>query len=136
MNVPVDCFADGLEEAECFAWGHLFNSSWDDLVEGMRVKAESLGLVQEASSPYLIWKDGDTENCRWVFLADASNVQGIRDLYNNEANAESPACYVVVKQVQMDSNGDRYDTRGDVIFDIFRLSPESYMWHHDRVYTP
>jgi hypothetical protein len=27
-------------------------------------------------------------------------------------------------------------TRGDVIFDIFRLSPQSYLWHFNRVYTP
>jgi hypothetical protein len=27
------------------------------------------------------------------------------------------------------------DTRGDIIFDIFRLSPQSYLWHFNRVYT-
>jgi len=30
---------------------------------------------------------------------------------------------------------DPSDTRGDVIFDIFRMSPHSYLWHFNRVHT-
>lgn len=134
---PVDCLAGKLTRSEENAWGNLFNSSWGDIAEGMSAKAQKLGLIQEQDEPYLVWKKkGGNENCRWVFVNDPSAIQSIREIYNNEANANSPACYVVVKQVQMSPDGKRYDTRGDVIFDIFRLTPQSYLWHHNRVFTP
>jgi len=133
---PVDCFAGGLSRSEENAWGDLFDSSWQDIAEAMSAKAREFGLVQEQDEPYLVWKKKDEENCRWVFVNDPSAIQSIREIYNNEANAKSPACYVVVRQVQMSPDGGRYDTRGDVIFDIFQLAPQSYLWHHNRVFTP
>ena len=136
MSRAVDCFAGDLTTSEEYAWGNLFNSSWQEKADGMSAKAEELGLVQEADEPYLVWKERDEERCRWVFVSDPSEVQSLREIYNNEANAKTPACYVVVKQVQTSPGGELYDTRGDVIFDIFRLSPESYLWHHNRVFTP
>jgi hypothetical protein len=135
MTIPVDCFAGDMSEQICLAWGDLFDSSWGQLCEGMSAKAKELGLVQAEDRPCLIWKAKEQEKCRWVFISDPSNIESIRDVFNSEAAAASPACYVVVRQVQLSPDGERYDPRGEVIFDIFRLSPESYLWHHHRVYT-
>jgi len=136
MDKPVDCFSGDLAEDDIYAWGKLFDSPWEVLMAGMSAKAEELGLVQDAGQPYLVWQEDGQENCRWVFVSDPSNVESVREIYNNEANEQSPCCYIVVRQVQIGPDGKRYDTRGDVIFDIFRLTPESYLWHHNRVYTP
>ena len=100
MTETVDCFAGHLTRSDEYIWGNFFNSSWQDLTKGMSARADAYGLNQEESRPYLVWKEQGVENCRWVFVDDPSNIHGIREVYNNEANAKSPACYVVVKQVQ------------------------------------
>jgi hypothetical protein len=48
----------------------------------------------------------------------------------DDANISAPVCFIVVRQP------DPTDDRGDILFDIFRLSPQSYLWHFNRVYTP
>ena len=67
---------------------------------------------------------------RSVFVNDPSDIDAVRRIYNDEANVLAPVCFIVARQL------DPTDDRGDIIFDIFRLSPESYLWHFNRVYTP
>jgi hypothetical protein len=38
-------------------------------------------------------------------------------------------CFVVVRQP------DPRESRGDIVFDIFRLNPQSLLWAFNRVYT-
>ncbi len=128
MVEPVDCFGGWLKEEDNYAWGHLFNASWQVTTAGMSEKAVGFGLVQEDRKPYLIWKRDGRENCRWAFVKDPSEIKTVQALYNDPDNAETPACYIVVKQP------DETDDRGDVIFDIFQMTPKSYLQHHNRVY--
>lgn len=113
-----------------YDWGRLFASPWPDRVAGMAERAEAEGLAQTVAGRTLTWTaDGDAV-VRYIFVDDPSDFAAIRAIYTDESNARVPVCFVIVRQP------DESDDRGDVIFDIFRLSPRSYLWHFDRVYTP
>jgi hypothetical protein len=118
-----------MDNEECYRWGELFTREWSSLASGMAERASAMGLTQEEQNGVLIWSKGENEHCRWVFIEDPSDVESIRAVYSNDDNVRSPSCFIVVKQP------DPGDTRGNVIFDIFRLSPQSYLWHFNRVYT-
>jgi hypothetical protein len=118
-----------MDTEECFKWGEIFSANWTDLVKKMAARAEAMGQTQAEENQALIWSKDQKENCRWVFVNDPSNVESVRAVYASDENIGSPCCFVVVKQP------DPSDTRGDVIFDIFRLSPQSYLWHFNRVFT-
>jgi len=118
-----------MDKEEAYKWGELFSSTWPDIALGMAQRAEALNLSQETAEHKVIWRGDDGEKCRWVFIDDPSDIDSIRALYNDDANIHSPSCFVVVKQP------DPSDDRGDVIFDIFRLNPQSLLWHFNRVYT-
>ena len=119
-----------MDRETCYEWGNLFASPWDALVQGMSSRAAQVGLVQVDEDRCLAWKQGEETRVRFLFVDDPSDIEAIRRIYNDEANIQSPVSFVVVRQP------DPSDDRGDVIFDIFRLSPESYLWHFYRVYTP
>jgi hypothetical protein len=118
-----------MDQEECYAWGELFIRDRDDREAGMSHRAAAMGLTQRATEETLVWHRGSQEECRWVFINDPSDLEQIRAVYNSAHNTRSPCCFVVVKQP------DASDTRGDTIFDIFRLNPTSYLWHFHRVYT-
>jgi hypothetical protein len=119
-----------MDRQTCYAWGNLFASPWERLVEGMRSRAAQAGFVQEDGDGCLTWKIGEEVRARFLFVDDPSDIESIRRIYNDEANVRSPVCFIVVRQP------DPTDNRGDIIFDIFRLSPQSYLWHFYRVFTP
>jgi hypothetical protein len=119
-----------MDNRECYEWARIFNSPWESLVDSMSQRAEAMGLSQEEKHSILIWLKDGTEQCRWLFVSDPSDIQAVREVFNSEDNVKSPSCFVVVKQP------DPSDDRGDIIFDIFRLNPQSYLWHFNRVYTP
>lgn len=119
-----------MDEGQCYEWGRLFESDWASLVRGMAERAAMMGLVQEEQKRTLIWRKDGGEHSRWVFVEDPTQISAVREVFNSDENATSPACYVVVKQNDPDEH------RGDIIFDIFRLSAQSYLWHFYRVYTP
>lgn len=119
-----------MDEKECYEWARIFDSDWSSLVNEMGHRATAMQLTQEVSNSILVWRNDKAKVCRWVFVEDPSDIQVIRAVFNDDDNVRSPSCFVVVKQ------NDPSDDRGDVIFDIFRLNPDSYLWHFYRVYTP
>lgn len=119
-----------MDDQECYEWANIFISPWDTLSERMAQRAEVMGLSQTQSQSVLIWSKEGQEHCRWVFINDPSDIQAVRDIFNNDEHVQSPSCFVVVKQP------DPSDDRGDIIFDIFRFNSQSYLWHFNRVYTP
>jgi hypothetical protein len=96
----------------------------------MAARAANNGMTQEVSGRSLTWLAGGRPAARYVFIDDPSDFDAVRRVYEDESNARVPVCFVIVKQP------DESETRGDVVFDIFRLSPRSYLWHFFRVYTP
>ena len=125
-----DYFHSWLSEAACYEWAKLFASPWEELVQGMAAKADAVGLSQEAGEHHLTWTSGGRITAKFVFVDDPSDLTAIRRVFTDEYTPRVPACFVVVRQP------DTGDTRGDVIFDIFKLSPRSYLAHENRVYTP
>jgi len=119
-----------MDRETCYEWGKLFASPWDEIVEGMASRAVRMGLGQKAGDRYVAWRQDGQVRVRFVFVNDPSDIDAVRRIYNDEANVLAPVCFIVVRQP------DPTDDRGDIIFDIFRLSPESYLWHFNRVYTP
>jgi hypothetical protein len=118
-----------MDKEECYAWAEIFICEWDSLVAGMSERAGAMGLAQEERDGVLVWKKDSSEQCRWAFVEDPSDIESVRAIYNDNENVKSPSCFIVVKQP------DPSDDRGDIIFDIFRTSPQSYLWHFNRVYT-
>lgn len=125
-----DTWGTTMDEEQCYAWGRLFASPWDEVVEGMAERARENGLSQVADGRYLNWMGDDGIAARFIFVDDPSDFGSVRRIYDDESNTHVPVTFIVVKQPDED------ETRGDVVFDIFRLSPKSYLWHHNRVYTP
>jgi hypothetical protein len=124
-------FGGWLDEASCYEWGNLFASSWDRIVASMAEKAAGLGLRQVAGDHSLTWMSGKGEvECRFVFIDDPSNIEVVRRAFNDDTNAAAGVCYLIVRQPES------RDTRGDVVFDIFKMSGISYLCHENRVYTP
>ena len=119
-----------MDEEECYKWGELFARDRHGRQAGMSARATAMGLTQEERDGVLVWTKDQTEECRWVFVEDPSDLDAIRAVYSSDEHTQSPNCFVVVKQP------DPSDTRGDIIFDIFRLNERSYLWHFNRVYTP
>ena len=123
-------FSSDMHEGQCYEWGLLFDSPWDEFVRSMAERAQESGLSQEVAGRSLSWLSGGRVACRFIFVDDPSDFASIRSVYEDETNARVPVCFVIVRQP------DESDDRGEVIFDIFRLSPKSYLWHFHRVYTP
>jgi hypothetical protein len=121
---------EGMSEQEHYAWGALFDSPWDRLVEGMAERAAQLGMHQTVEGERIVWTHDGSERVRWAFVNDPSDIEAVRRVYNDDDTLRAPVCFVVVRQP------DPSDARGDVIFDIFRLDSTSYLWHFNRVYTP
>ncbi len=119
-----------MDEDTCYEWGNLFASPWDELVDGMRLRANQMGLAQELDGGDLIWRMGTEIKMKYCFVPDPSDITNIRRIFNDESNTEVPMCFLIVRQP------DPSETRGAIVFDIFRMSPESYLWHFYRVYTP
>ena len=119
-----------MDDQECYEWAKMFVAPWESLVNSMSQRAQAMGLLQKDIDATLIWYKEGKEHCRWLFIQDPSDIQAIRDVFNSDENVNSPSCFVVVKQP------DPSDDRGDVIFDMFRLNSDSYLWHFNRVYTP
>ncbi|MFH2002549.1 MAG: hypothetical protein ABIK28_22950 [Planctomycetota bacterium] len=119
-----------MDKEECYEWAKIFISPWKELVKKMAERAKTLDLMQKEFESALIWQKQGNEHCRWVFIEDPSDIRAIRAVFNNDDNLKSTSCFVVVRQQ------DPSDDRGEIIFDIFRLNPESYLWHFNRVYTP
>ncbi|MHC4362829.1 MAG: hypothetical protein ACYSTZ_08385 [Planctomycetota bacterium] len=114
---------------ECYRWGEIFAKPWDVLAEQMADRAKTLGLTQVKKENVVVWLRDSSEECRWVFVNDPSDIECIRAVFNDDENVQNPTCFVVVKQP------DPSDFRGDVIFDIFRLNSQSFLWHFNRVFT-
>ena len=112
-----------------YEWGRLFASPWEHIVRSMAARASENGLAQTAGPRRLDWMAGPDITVRFIFVDDPSDFDAVRQIYTEESNASIPACFVIVRQP------DESDTRGEIIFDIFRLSPKSYLWHFHRVYT-
>lgn len=121
---------ESMDDQRCYEWGNLFASSWAHIVREMGAKVAEDGLVQESGDHWLVWNRDGAPQIRYIFVNDPSDIDAIRRIYNDEATIAAPVSFVVVRQA------DPNETRGDVIFDIFRLSPQSYLWHFYRVYTP
>ena len=119
----------GGNDQACYEWGDLFASPWPVKVEAMGAKAAELGFDQEVAGPVLVWRQADEVKLRFLFVDDPSDIRAIRSIYNDDANVEAPASFVIVKQP------DPTDDRGDIIFDIFLMSTRSYLWHFNRVFT-
>ena len=113
-----------------YEWGKLFAAPWDELVDGMSARASTMGLAQEVKDESILWLSGNQIRAKFCFLPDPSDIEAVRRIFSDEENIAAPVCFIVVKQP------DASEERGDVIFDIFRMSPESYLWHFHRVYTP
>lgn len=118
-----------MDNEECYAWAETFEKAWGERVADMAARAGIMGMTQEERDGALLWMRGTGEECRWVFVDDPSDIEGVRAVFAREGNVRSPSCMVVVNQP------DGSDSRGDVVYDIFRLSPRSYLWHFNRVYT-
>jgi hypothetical protein len=95
----------------------------------MAAKAAAVGAEQEVGDEVLVWRRDGVVQVRFVFVDDPSDMSAIRAVYNDDANVASPASFIIVKQP------DPTDDRGAVIFDIFMMSPRSYLWHFHRVFT-
>lgn len=119
-----------MDEETCFEWGNLFASAWDDLVNGMGARAQQMGLTQVLDGEDIIWREGSEGKVKYCFVSDPSQIADVRRIFNDESNVAVPTCFIIVRQP------DESETRGDVVFDIFRMSPQSYLWHFYRVYTP
>jgi hypothetical protein len=96
----------------------------------MRSKAAEAGCTQEPGDGCLVWKREQADQVKYVFVDDPSDIDAVRSVFNDDSNVRVPVCFVVVQQP------DESETRGDVVFDIFRLSRKSYLWHFYRVYAP
>ena len=88
-----------------------------------------MGFDQEVADSVLVWRLIGEVKVRFLFVDDPSDIGAIRSIYNDDANVAAPASFVIVKQP------DPTDDRGDIIFDIFLMSPRSYLWHFNRVFT-
>lgn len=95
----------------------------------MADRAAELGFDQEVVGPALVWRQTGEVKVRFLFVDDPSDIEGIRSIFNDDANIAAPASFVVVKQP------DPTDDRGAIIFDVFLLSSRSYLWHFNRVFT-
>jgi hypothetical protein len=113
-----------------YEWGRIFASPWEELCKRMGVRANTLGFTQEASDQEIIWQSEDGLKIKFCFVQDPSDIEDIRQVFNDDQNISVSMCFIVVKQP------DPSDKRGDIIFDIFRMNSKSYLWHFNRVYTP
>jgi hypothetical protein len=126
----LDCFAHRLTEEACYEWGNLFAAPPAERTGGMASKAAAAGCTQEAGAGWLTWqRAGDVVAKIW-FIDDPTAFAEVRRVFNDGDTPHVPESFVVVRQP------DARDTRGTVVFDIFRLSPGSYLTHENRVYTP
>ena len=87
-----------MDREECYRWGEFFAGPWDSLAARMADRAAAMGLVQEEGDGVLIWRKDSSEQCRWIFIGDPSDIESVRAVYNNDENVRSPACFVVVRQ--------------------------------------
>ena len=98
---------------DAYEWGNLFASPWEVLSKSMGERAAVLGFSQEESNKELLWLSEGTLRVKFCFVDDPSEIESIREIFNNDQNTTLPSCFIVVKQP------DPSDKRGEIIFDIF-----------------
>ncbi len=118
-----------MDREEAYGWGEIFASPPEQRAACLEARARALGLEQEVRDDALVWSRDGGEVSRWVFVPDPGDLERIRAIYADAGHVSSPRCLVVV------TRRDETDTRGDLVFDMFELSPRCYLSHFNRVFT-
>jgi hypothetical protein len=119
-----------MDMKNAYEWGKIFASPWSELTARMGERASIMGFTQKVDNEGILWAGVDGPEIKFCFINEPSDIDAVRRIFNDDENASIPTCFIVVKQP------DPSETRGDVIFDIFRMNRDSYLWHFNRVYTP
>jgi len=127
---PVDCFAHPLAADACYEWGTLFAAPSAERAQAMAAKAAATGLTQESGPAWLTWMRAGEVVAKFWFVDDPTAFDQVRRVFTEGDTVRVPESFVVVRQP------DARDTRGALVFDIFKLSARSYLTRENRVYTP
>jgi hypothetical protein len=119
-----------MDSRDAYEWGRLYSSPWEEPIQGMNTRASAIGLNQEVKERDIFWLSGAKPRVKFCFVPDPSDIEAIRRIFNDQENAYLPACFIIVTQP------DPSDERNEIIFDIFKVSRQSYLWHFNRVFTP
>jgi hypothetical protein len=114
------------DEKRC-EWGKLFDSPRAEVTSRMASKAQAYGCVQREAGDVLTWEGGNGIEVAFFIIDDPSDLGLVRRAYGVVAALQPPVGFLIVRQPAGS------DPRGGILFDIFRVSSESYLWHDARV---
>jgi hypothetical protein len=117
-------------DKKCCEWGKLFASPRAELTSTMASKAQAYGCVQREAGDVLTWDGGNGIEVAFFIIDDPSDLAAVRRAYGVVAALQPPVGFLIVRQPA------GKDPRGGIVFDIFRVSRESYLCHDARVCTP
>lgn len=103
-------------------WLNLLNESRAAVTSRLAELADSYDCTQESNKEVITWvnSEGDAEAMFFV-LPDHTDIAAFMDIYQRIADRRSPVTFVFLKQDEPN------------VYDIFRLSVQSYLEHHNQV---
>ena len=108
-----------------YKWGKVFASTLTNISEELAPLAKQGKFNQVLKTDHIIWHGkADKPEVLFCFVADPSELSQIKKVYSRITKISPVVTFVIVHQ-----KSDRVGT-----FDIFRMSQQSYLEHHNRVY--
>jgi len=116
-----------LTEQQRLEWAGIVALPAAEFAARVAAKASAFGLRQESRKSTLCWL-GPAGNLELMLfrVPDPGNLAAVRDVYDQLAENNCPLAYVFVNQ-----RGDGVNT-----WDVFHLSPISYLAHCNRLSGP
>ncbi len=106
-------------------WGKIFSSSLPEIAKALTPYAAKAECTQKIRKTTVDWFDGNGAlQAMFCIVPEPSDLKAIRSIYNRIAKFSPEYTYVIVHQ-KPDGIGN---------YDIFCLTPESYLNHCNRVY--
>ena len=117
--------SNNLKGNEKYRWGRVFASPLPVVVDAFAPYAEKAGCIQEVALQRIFWVDENRHLvAMFCLVPEPSDLDSVCEIFAEVAERSPRVTFVIVHQ-KADGTGN---------YDIFRLSPASYLEHHNRVF--
>lgn len=117
--------SNNLKGSKKYTWERIFASPFPTVVGALAPYAERADCTQLTEEQTIFWLDKNQGlKAMFCLVPDPSELDLVREVYERVAKRKPLVTFVIVHQ-KKDGVGN---------YDIFRLSPLSYLEHHNRVF--
>jgi hypothetical protein len=115
-----------MSDAEQRRWAEIVALPEQEYLTALEVEGRKLGLTQDAFPGGVAWSNERSELVLLFRILDPTKLEAVRDIYDSIAKRGTQLAYVFVHQLP----------DGEGTWDIFHMSPLTYLAHCNRISGP